>query len=55
MTLRVQPKLKGHYMTAIYQPASRFWQIQGVEFGIVAGIGALLVLLAGWWTHRRIA
>lgn len=43
------------YMTAIYQPASRFWQIQGVEFGIVAGIGALLVLLAGWWTHRRIA
>jgi hypothetical protein len=43
------------YMTAIYQPASRFWQLQGVEFGIVAGIGALLVLLAGWWTHRRIA
>ncbi len=43
------------YMTAIYQPASRFWELQGVEFGIVAGIGALLVLLAGWWTHRRIA
>ena len=43
------------YMTAIYEPASRFWELQGAEFGIVAGIGTLLVLLAGWWTHRRIA
>jgi hypothetical protein len=43
------------YMTAVYQPASRFWELQGVEFAIVAGIGAALVLLAGWWTHRRIA
>ena len=43
------------YMTAIYQPASRFWELQGIEFAIVAGIGALLVLLAGWWTYRRIA
>jgi hypothetical protein len=43
------------YMTALYQPASRFWELQGVEFGIVAGIGMLLVLAAAWWTHRRIA
>jgi hypothetical protein len=43
------------YMTAIYQPASRFWQLQGLEFGIVAGIGALLLLAAAWWTQRRIA
>jgi uncharacterized membrane protein len=43
------------YMTALYQPASRFWELQGVEFGIVAGIGTLLVLAAGWWTQRRIA
>jgi phosphotransferase system glucose/maltose/N-acetylglucosamine-specific IIC component len=43
------------YMTAIFQPASRFWELQGVEFGIVAGIGLLLVLVAAWWTHRRIA
>jgi hypothetical protein len=43
------------YMTAVYQPASRFWELQGLEFAIVAGIGAALVLLAGWWTHRRIA
>jgi hypothetical protein len=43
------------YMTALYQPASRFWELQAVEFGIVAAIGALLVLFAGWWTYRRIA
>jgi hypothetical protein len=43
------------YMTAVYIPASRFWDLQGVEFGIVAGIGAILILAAGWWTHKRIA
>ncbi|HWB21706.1 MAG TPA: hypothetical protein VG652_02325 [Gaiellaceae bacterium] len=52
-----QPQALGAhvYMTAIYQPASRFWELQGVESGIVAGLGALLVLLAGWWTHQRVA
>jgi hypothetical protein len=43
------------YSTALYQPASRFWELQGVEFGIVAGIGMLLVLAAAWWTYRRVA
>lgn len=43
------------YMTAVYQPASRFWELQSVEFALLAGIGALLVLFAGWWTHRRVA
>jgi hypothetical protein len=43
------------YMTALYQPASRFWALQGIEFGIVAGLGVLLVLAAAWWTSRRIA
>ncbi len=53
----VQPQpLGAHvYMTAVYQPASRFWELQGIEFAIVAGIGAMLVLFAAWWTHRRIA
>lgn len=41
------------FMTAVYQPASRFWALQGVEFAIIAGIGTLLVLAAAWWTHRR--
>jgi uncharacterized membrane protein len=43
------------YMTAVYQPASRFWSLQGLEFGIVAGIGLLLILAAAWWTQRRVA
>jgi uncharacterized membrane protein len=43
------------YMTALYQPASRFWELQGVEFAVVAGIGVLLILAAAWWTNRRIA
>jgi hypothetical protein len=42
-------------MTALYQPASRFWELQAVEFGIVAGIGILLILTAAWWTRRHIA
>ena len=42
-------------MTAVYQPASRFWALQGVEFGIVAGIGVLLILVAAWWTQHRTA
>ena len=41
------------YMTAIYQPASRFWALQGVESAIVGGVGLLLILAAGWWTSRR--
>jgi hypothetical protein len=53
----VQPQALGThvYMTAVYQPASRFWELQGVEFGIVAGVGTVLVLFAAWWTQRRIA
>jgi hypothetical protein len=52
-----QPHARGThvYMTALYQPASRFWELQSVEFGIVAGIGTVLVLVAAWWTHERIA
>jgi hypothetical protein len=43
------------YTTAVYQPASRFWELQGIEFAIVAGVGVALILFAGWWTNRRIA
>jgi hypothetical protein len=56
-SLCAQPQAPGAhlYMTALYQPASRFWELQGVEFGIVAGIGMLLVLAAAWWTQQRIS
>jgi phosphotransferase system glucose/maltose/N-acetylglucosamine-specific IIC component len=48
------PNLHG-YLTAVYIPASRFWDLQGIEFGLVAGIGAILIAAAAWWTHKRIA
>jgi phosphotransferase system glucose/maltose/N-acetylglucosamine-specific IIC component len=48
------PNLHG-YLTAVYIPASRFWDLQGIEFGLVAGVGAILILAAAWWTHKRIA
>jgi len=52
----VQPHASGVpvYMTALYQPANRFWELQALEFGIVAGIGLLLIIAAAWWTQRRI-
>ena len=54
-TVLCRPPTTHGYMTAIYIPASRFWDLQVIEFGIVAGIGALLILAAAWWTHKRIA
>ena len=50
-----QPHPGAHvYTTALYQPTSHFWELQGVEFALVAGIGVLLIAFAGWWTQRRI-
>ncbi len=39
----------------VYEPASRFWALQGIETGMFAGVGAALLLFAAWWTHRRVA
>ncbi len=39
----------------VYEPASRFWALQGVETGLFAGVGAALLLFTAWWTHRRVA
>jgi hypothetical protein len=41
------------YMHAIYEPASRFWSMQLVEFGLFAGIAVVLIAFAAWWTDRR--
>jgi hypothetical protein len=45
----------GGYMHAVFEPASRFWTLQGVETGIFAGAALLMILFAAWWTHRRAA
>jgi len=44
----------GVYMHAVYQPASRFWALQGVETALFAGTALALLAFAVWWTLRRI-
>jgi hypothetical protein len=41
------------YMHAVFEPASRFWSMQLVEFGLFAGIALVLLAFAAWWTDRR--
>ena len=43
------------YSHAIYQPASRFWEFQGIETSLFAGVAIVLILVAAWWTHERSA
>jgi hypothetical protein len=43
------------YMHAVYQPASRFWALQGVETAMFGGIAVALILFAAWWIHERVA
>lgn len=33
---------------ALYQPASRFWEFQGIETALFAGVGLLLLVFAAW-------
>jgi hypothetical protein len=42
-----------NYFHAIYQPASHFWALQGIETAIFGGLGLALIALAAWWTLRR--
>ena len=41
------------YVQALYEPASRFWSMQLVEFALFAGVAVVLIALAAWWTDRR--
>ncbi len=43
------------YNMAVYQPASRFWPMQGVEAAIFVGLALALFAFAGWWVKTRIA
>jgi hypothetical protein len=38
---------------AVYQPASHFWPLQGVETAMFGGAGLALLAFAVWWTLRR--
>jgi hypothetical protein len=43
------------YMHAVFEPASRFWLMQGVETAAFGGLGLVLIAFAAWWTHERVA
>jgi len=36
----------------VYQPASRFWEFQGIEFSLFAGVALLLIAFAAWRVLR---
>jgi hypothetical protein len=36
------------YTHAVWQPASRFWEFQGIEFALFGGIALLLLAFAAW-------
>jgi hypothetical protein len=39
----------------VYQPPSRFWALQAIEFGLYVGASAALLGLAVWSIRRRLA
>jgi hypothetical protein len=38
-----------------YYPVSSFWHLQAVEFGVFAGLAAVALAVAVWWTLRRVS
>jgi hypothetical protein len=45
----------GAYNYVVYQPASRFWALQGIESGIYVALALLLAGASVWWIRHRIA
>jgi len=40
---------------AVYQPASRFWLLQGIETAIFGGLALALFAVALWWIRNRVS
>jgi hypothetical protein len=41
------------YNHAVWQPASRFWEFQGIETALFAGTALVLLAFAAWWLQTR--
>jgi hypothetical protein len=44
----------GFVQSVIYQPANRFWALQGIESAIFVAGAICLLALTAWWIRRRI-
>ncbi|MEN3343205.1 MAG: hypothetical protein V7644_2609 [Actinomycetota bacterium] len=44
----------GYLNEVTYQPASRFWELQGVEAAIFLAVALALLGLTSWWIRRRV-
>ena len=40
------------FSSAVYQPASRFWEFQGIEFALFGALAVLLIAFAAWRVLR---
>jgi hypothetical protein len=43
------------YNHAVFQPASRFWEFQGIETALFAGVAIVLLAFSASWLLRRSA
>jgi hypothetical protein len=44
------------WVHTVYQPASRFWELQAIETALFGGLAAvLMILFAAWWVRERVA
>jgi hypothetical protein len=53
METKIPKPGSGYPTVLIYQPASRFWTFQLLEFGICAGLAVVLLLVGGAVVRRR--
>ncbi|HJQ49897.1 MAG TPA: hypothetical protein VJ838_05240 [Gaiellaceae bacterium] len=42
------------YNHIVWQPASRFWEFQGIETALFGSIALLLLAFSAWWLRRRV-
>ena len=45
---------RGAYNREIFQPASRYWLLLGIESLLFVGMAVVLVAGAIWWIRRRL-
>jgi hypothetical protein len=47
------PQMRNAVFHVVYQPESHFWPLQLIETGLFAGLAAILIVFAAWWTKTR--